>query len=709
VLRDHLLTQLGRFDEAAYCALANKGLLRRAQKDLEKQTPEIIDETSETLVVSLGEHRIQFDVRGPAHAKCSCPATSVCQHILAAAIGLQRAGIVAPAGTTAEARAEQPNPLATLQAELLAYSAEQLTKYAGKAGYRWAWQFVADLDTTSDLKISGDRNLVLGLVRPRMQFRYMGGGLDGLIADVAMTHIEKYRVAVVLAFQRTHGIEGSAPEAVAAPRTRALDLGKDHAEAQTPAEHLEDSRKALRASAAQLFSETISLGLSHLSIGMQERFSTLAVWAQGVEYYRLALLLRRLADHVELLLERAGAADEHILLDELTMAYALIAALEDAARRGSNPSHLVGKARSRYQDSSALELVGLGAMPWRSASGYIGLTMLFWSPKDQAYFTCSDARPETQRGFNPIARYTASGPWSGLGAPSQATGRQLVLTGAQLNASGRISAAEGTSVAIAPRDKQEDLAARLHVSTDWDSVLQERNARRRSLLAERQPASDWVALKPASFGSPRFDAARQTLSWPLIDEYGRQMDAELSFSDFTSHAISRIEQLAATDIKPGTILIAHIRDGQRGAVAEPLSLVWVRPSSDENPIDCLHFDPAPERGFLSKWLGAHKPQSGDRLPSQPTAAPPVLPPILGELRHFLQRQAERGISEESISRFQREIGALAERASRAGLDALQRSCSAAAEAAEQLMRANYLCLQYERLLGHFIETDESNA
>jgi hypothetical protein len=75
----------------------------------------------------------------------------------------------------------------------------------------------------------------------------------------------------------------------------------------------------------------------------------------------------------------------------------------------------------------------------------------------------------------------------------------------------------------------------------------------------------------------------------------------------------------------------------------------------------------------------------------------------------LQRQAERGISEESISRFQREIGALAERASRAGLDALQRSCSAAAEAAEQLMRANYLCLQYERLLGHFIETDESNA
>ena len=707
MLRDHLLTQLGRFDEAAYCALANRGLLRRAQKDLEKQAPEIVEETSETLIVALGEHRIQFDARGPAHAKCSCPATGVCQHILAAAIGLQRAGVAGPVGTTAETTAEEPNPLAALQAELLAYSTAQLTKYAGKAGYRWAWQFVADLDPTGDLKISGDRNLVLGLVRPRMQFRYMGGGLDGLIADVAITHIEKYRVAVVLAFQRTHGIEGSAPETAAAPRTRALDLGKDHAEAQTPTEHLEDSRKALRASAIQLFSETISLGLSHLSIGMQERFSTLAVWAQGVEYHRLALLLRRLADHVELLLERAGAADEHILLDELTLAYALIVALEDAAERGVNPSHLVGQARSRYQDSSVLELLGLGAMPWRSASGYIGLTMLFWSPKDQAYFTCSDARPETQRGFNPIARYTASGPWSGLGAPSQATGRQLTLTGAQLNASGRISAAEGTSAAIAPREKQEDLAAQLHVASSWDSLLQGRNARRRSLLADRQPASDWVALKPATFGAPGFDAARQTLSWPLIDEYGRQLDAELPFSDYTSHAISRIEQLSATEIKPGTILIAHIRDGRRRPVAEPLSLVRMRPSSDENPIDCLHFDPAPERGFLSKWLGALRPQSGDRLPSQPTVDPPALPPILGELRHFLHRQAERGVSEESILGFRREIGTLAERASRGGLDALQRACSVAAGAAELLMRANYLCLQYERLLGHLVETDES--
>lgn len=711
-LRDNLLTQLGRFDEAAYCALANKGLLRRAQKDLEKQAPEIIEETTEALIVSFGEHRIQFDARGPAHARCSCPATGVCQHILAAAIGMQGAGAGSPPGTTAEATApptaDQADPLAVLEAELLAYSTAQLTKYAGKAAYRWAWQFVADLDP-GDLKISGDRHIVLGLVRPRMQFRYMGGGLDGLIADVAISHVEKYRVALVLAYQRTHGIEGSAPEAAVAPRPRALDLGMDHAQAQTPAEYLEDSRKALRTSATQLFSEAIGLGLSHLSVGMQERFSTLAVWAQGAEYYRLAMLLRRLADHVELLLERAGAADEHVLLDELTLAYALIAALEDARTRGVNPSHLVGQSRSHYQESGTLELLGLGAMPWRSASGYIGLTMLFWSPKDQAYFTCSDARPETQRGFNPIARYTASGPWSGLGAPSQATGRRIVLTGAQLNNSGRISATEGTSAAVGIAGKQEDLGAQLQVLVDWESALQERNARRRSLLADRQPANDWLALKPAAFGSPRFDAARQTLSWPLMDESGRQLDAELAFSAYTSHAITRIEQLATTQIPPGTVLIAHIRDGQRGPVAEPLSLVRPRPSSEENPIDCLHFDPAPDRGFLSKWLGALKPLAGARAPGLPSVVPAALPPILGELRHFLRRQAERGVSEESALRFERELGALAERASRGGLDALQRACSLATGPAELLLRANYLCLQYERLLGHFADSDEPSV
>ena len=84
-------------------------------------------------------------------------------------------------------------------------------------------------------------------------------------------------------------------------------------------------------------------------------------------------------------------------------------------------------------------------MPWRSASGYLGLTMIFWSPAEKAFYSCTDARPEVLRGFDPIARYKAPGPWGGLGAPEQATGKMVTLTGALMNSAGRLSAAEGVS------------------------------------------------------------------------------------------------------------------------------------------------------------------------------------------------------------------------------------------------------------------------
>ncbi len=76
--RQQLLALLARFDEDGFVALANRGLLRRAQKDLEKLPVDVAEETADALTVAVGEYRIRFDARGPAHARCSCPATGVC-------------------------------------------------------------------------------------------------------------------------------------------------------------------------------------------------------------------------------------------------------------------------------------------------------------------------------------------------------------------------------------------------------------------------------------------------------------------------------------------------------------------------------------------------------------------------------------------------------------------------------------------------------
>jgi hypothetical protein len=703
-LREQLIAQLSRFDDEAFAALANRGLLRRAQKDIEKQTASIVEETADTLTLAFGEHRIGFDARGPAHARCSCPASGVCQHILSAAISLQRLGnaepaaVSAPTATSAEALVDA---LAQLQAALLRITVAELTKHAGKAGYRWAWQFLDDLDGDHALKISGERYLVLNFSHPRIGFRYLGGGIESLIADVDTTQIEKYRVAAVIAYQRAHGIEVAAPEPTGKPHTAALDLGKDHSGSEMSADALRSSRERLRDSAKQLFSESIDLGLAHLSRGMYERYATLAVWAQGAEYYRLALLLRRIADHVELLLERAGGADEHRLLDELTLALGLVSALDAAAVRGAAPLPLVGRARTRYEAASALELLGLGARPWRSASGYVGLTMIFWSQADKAFLSCADARPEQQRGFNPIARYKQTGPWSGLGAPEQATGQRLILTGAQINAAGRLSASDNTSVAVAPLDTPLRWVESLQPLRSWPEIAQLRSLSRRSLLAEPQPMKDWAVLAPKRFGVAQFDDARQTLVWPLYDDHDHRLDVELAYDDCTRHAITRIEQLRPDELREGTLVVARVYPGPNGLRADPLSLVRAQPASGECAVDALYFDAAPAQGFVSKWLGSF--QADREAPAVIESGGSLLPGVLRDYRHWLQRQAERGMADTQLQQVRAEASAWAERAAAAGLSAFARTPTDTPRAGAVVLQAHYLCLQYERLLSDTLD------
>ena len=694
---DQLGVLLARFDDDSYVALANRGLVRRARKDLEQQQKvDIIEEGAAQVVVSVGSQRVRFDHRGPAHAQCDCPASGMCQHILAAAMGLQQA---LQASAAQECTAEEPaaDPLAPLQAALLAMTAAELARHAGKAGYRWAWQYVQDLEPEHALVVSGSQHLVLALQRPRLTLRYMGGGLDALIVDAELAQIEKYRVAAVLAFQRAHGRELTPPEPTARQRTQALDLGMDHALAESRDATLDDSRTRLRASLRKILAESVELGLAHLSRGIHERYSTLAVWAQGAEYHRLALLTRRIADHVELLLERAGGADELRLLDEITIALALVCALEAAAAQGAAPRQLVGRARSRYEASASLELFGLGAQAWRSPAGYVGLTMIFWSPAEQAFMSCTDARPQAQRGFNPIARYKAAGPWAGLGAPAQTTGSRVMLQGAQLNDAGRLSAADSNSAIVLPLDAAT-LAQQLKPWDSWTELFSARGEQRASLLAEPDPMKDWVALQPAQFGKARFDSARQTLIWPLLDCEGHMLAAEMPFDDFSLHAIGRIERLGLSGLAPGTLVIARLRASvQGGLVAEPLSLV--RPDAKDNCVDALHFDDVPQQGMASALLERLKRVVPSRDASVPAIADiPTTPSALRDLRHELQRQAERGTAPDNTEQARAELMHHAERLADAGLTAFRAALGQSGSAGERLLGTNYLSLQCERLM-----------
>jgi hypothetical protein len=371
--------------------------------------------------------------------------------------------------------------------------------------------------------------------------------------------------------------------------------------------------------------------------------------------------------------------------------------LDAAAAQGAAPRLLVGRARSHYEASASLELFGLGAQAWRSPAGYVGLTMIFWSPAEQAFMSCTDARPQAQRGFNPIARYKAAGPWAGLGAPAQTTGSRVMLQGAQVNDAGRLSAADSTSATVMPLDGAT-LVQQLRPWDSWTALCSARGEQRASLLAEPEPMKDWVALRPTQFGEARFDDARQTLLWPLLDGKGHTLAAEIPFDEYSRHAIGRVERLGPTELVPGTLVIARLRaSSQGGMVAEPLSLV--RRDAKDNCIDALHFDDAPQQGMASALVEHLKRMVPSRdVPVSAAAYLPAAPSALRELRHELQRQAERGTAPENAEQARAELVRHAERLADAGITAFRAALAQDAGSGDRLLRANYICLQCERLM-----------
>lgn len=690
--------QLRRYDDDAWVALANRGLLRRARKDLETTDVEVVAEDATRLRIQVGPHVVELDARGPAQASCSCPSAGTCQHIITAGLWLAaRQGDLDPGSERHDEAADESTSSdnadrgAGLHAELMAFDADALTRHTGKAGHRWALQFVEDLDPEQDVRVEAGRHTAIGFSSPRVTFRYMGGGLESLVADARVPAIEKYQVAAVLAYQRAHGADLPTVEPTPSRHGTADDS-------------LVESRSRLRASTARLLTDTVRLGIAHLSPGIQQRYETVAVWAQGAEYHRLALLLRRLADHVELLLERSAQADEQRLLDEAALTHALVAALDAAAAAGQAPARLVGRARSRYETVRTMELVGLGAVPWRAASGYRGLTTLFWWPAESRFLSLTDARPETLGGFDPRHRYTAAGPWRGLPSPSAATGARVRLTDAQLSASGRLSGVERTHAVLTPLSGDE-LAALLPVQGSWTG-RDHAQGQGQSLLDIPDPLRDWLVLRPAAFGPAVFDPVAQVMAWTVTDGEGHVLPLTVPYSPESAELIAHVERVTVAGVREGTLLVCRLRGGPTGVTAEPLSLVHPGRAAAESPVEVLAFAVQPDgRDQTSRHGRPGAPPS-----SPPPAPPPVPPPVpqrtvpaallprpLLDLRAWLVQQAERGTGAASQGMVTAELMRHHERVREVGIDIFpgQASCD---DVAVEILRSHYLVQQVTALL-----------
>lgn len=661
-------------DAAALEALANKGLLRRAQKDLERGIEtRICGETNSSLGVRVGDFEVTLPESGPATASCSCPAAGVCQHIITAVLFLQQE---TPEAVPAQATAPGVgNPAATLpSSELMNITPEQLEKWAGKpsfrAGLKLVCQFPPDIIAEKAIRIR------FPLINLEVHF-LPGGGLDGMIVSGGKGHSRQFIVAAVVGFQRANGKDWEIP-------TEAAPLEASEGAPRSRAEVLD--------SCQLLLAETLNNGLSRISAPNQQRWATLAVSALGVNLPRLALLLRGIGDEAAIVLARDARSDLGRMLDRMAQTHALCSALQAG---GDSPRpDLVGLHRTRYDEVGHLDLVGAAAWPWRTASGYEGLTVLFWDPSGKRWNSWTESRPRHQLAdFKPAARYTQPGPWEGAESPRQLARSSFRLMNARRNPNQRLSGSGKSRVLVTGPGSLH--SQNLNIIEDWEQVSGVSNALVEVGLREPNPLDSIVVVKPATWADRGFDAVTQVFTWVLADVHERPLIVEIAFDEFTEPALKFLESVSPTSVE-GALLVGRIQRTARGLSLHPYALHTRKADVINLCLDTV----AKNNGSPSQAQGVEDEGFESEEESEPVAAfSPALSRVLDEVDDALLALGEAGLASSNPLRSER-LRQVVPRAERLGLRTMKVGLENTANNphAAFVLRAAYLCRLHRRAM-----------
>jgi hypothetical protein len=565
---------LATFDEAGLVALSNKGLVRRAAKDLEA-TGLAHEETDTAMLVRGPGWVVTMPPDGPAHATDDTRATGVTRQILTATLYLRdhwaeaapSAVPVAAAPETAAstktqepaASAAPPAEAAALQEALLALDRDDLEKWAGKTVLREVLVLVDSLE----IEVETHAGVTIRLLKHEVEARLLpvrGKAAAKNLLDQVLTTAPKalhrrWVVSAVLAFQQSRGIKIEKPAAVAAP-----------AEAGAAR-----SREGVLAGVRDLLEGMVTTGLAHPSARMLERLFTLSVSAVAVHLPRLGRLLRSLADEVSLLLTRDASADTTRFFELLCLTHALARAL--AAAGAQPPVTLAGQHRSQYDLAGDLRLAGVGAHPWVTASGFEGLTVLLWDEAGKRFLTWTASRPVQGAGrFSIEQTYRTEAVWSGSGSPERFSRSHFTLRQAKVNPQGRLSGTESsTAIDVQPTDPGAiDFGERAF--TNWLALLDYARSLYPVGLAEKNPLDRLVVLRPVGWGERFFDEMQQRFCWPLPDDDGNVIPLTLPWAGVNESAIEFLEAMKPERDRL-TGVVVRLSFGNRGVLIEPLSLL----------------------------------------------------------------------------------------------------------------------------------------
>ncbi len=443
----------GEIDDDYLTGISNKGIVKRAYKDLEtipcmaagqnlqeaaaKQLQDMAFAAQEVLELTVGEETVQ--IRLPfGESTCSCPSRSICRHVVQGILAMKAAfaaseameNKTAPtANETVEAEKEaatsetmqgstaatsetvEYKPAAvnetvegrtgttneTIEGSTEASTNEAVENKTAVTMIEKVTQQIADYPLVKLCKSLGTRRIqeVIGAAKTgrKPQITYSS---VVTVQPIAKSMTVKLLFPLEHATCTCHKKEFCVhkAEAVLWCKLESGQLGIQDLE-QTEGTAADYDMEQVHEAASQMrtvLEELFDTGLSRTADDVTERMERLAVISHNAKLANFESDWRRLQDSYQKYMKRVATLGIPNLMRQITRLYRNVERLAQA-QNALEVSALAGVFRSEYTPALDLDLVGIALEHFVSKSGYEGDTVYFLEETTKRWYTYTQARP----------------------------------------------------------------------------------------------------------------------------------------------------------------------------------------------------------------------------------------------------------------------------------------------------------------------------
>jgi len=568
---------LAGVDEDYLVGISNKGIVKRAYKDLEaggsaaREAAAGLDWNAQELTVAAGGETVT--IRFPlGESRCSCPSRSICRHVVMAILLARQAAAdgnegVAGSGSQGTAPVERDSD----SSGDMGKSKDSVSGRGGLNGNngnslgQMVWQEILAQPRKPLLRALGSRGL------RRLTAAMEAGNVPSVERGTAVRiPLPGQDMTVKLLSPLEYSTCTCHKKELCSHKAEAI-LWCQYLEKQLTVEDLTGELEQepsfdlqeLRDTAGQVkdcLEHLLETGLARSGVEQAQELERLAIFCHNAGLPGWEGEIRALAEGYEKYLRRAAGQTMEKLAGQLQRLYDKTAQLgvlvKEALSAGQNTDAdpkgqergiitriqaLAGEFRAEYLPVGDLELTGITMEHFVSDSGYEGDTVYFLEIATGTWYTYTNARPTFYEGKKRGGyQEKAPAPW---GVPLSLEGlasARLLLRGAKCDAGGRLSSSQETRGEIL--GKSELTAAKLEgwYYREYDKLFAQQIP---GPAAAHSGHPRLVFVQAARFEQGRFNEITQKLELPVWDEEGRQVLVELPYSKRDEDAIRYLERL----------------------------------------------------------------------------------------------------------------------------------------------------------------------